>query len=75
MIREFTKNHPYFVVLFIILFGADVLNFLYLLIIEGASLTNALFDLAVGFVAVVIVLYVGLKLMGDWRVEDKDPPK
>ena len=70
--KKFINSHPHFVVLFIIFFGANVLKSLYDLSVKKALISDVAIGLGAGFLATVLVSYVGLKMMGLWRVKDDE---
>ena len=67
--KQFFHEYRYFVVLFSILFGADVLYALYQLLIEDTPMVKVVIGVVAGLIATVVVLYIALKMLGLWRVE------
>ena len=79
--KKFIDAHPYFVALFAMLFGGTVLRSLYELFFKNATILDVAIRLSAGLLATVLVSYIGLKMLGLWRVEKKsedgepvDPP-
>lgn len=62
--------HQNFVVLFAIFFGGDVIYSLYQFFVDGVPVYRVAVGLGAGFIATAVVLYIALKMMGLWKVED-----